>query len=75
MPEPMTADEETQQESAGAAQDTADLQAKVERLTNENERLQGLLDQLKAEIAQLKEKLPAVESPAKDLPAGLPTKP
>jgi outer membrane murein-binding lipoprotein Lpp len=72
-------DEGTQEESATAEQDAADLQAKVASLTQENNRLQGLLDQMKAKMAQLKEKLSApveapVKAPVRDMPTELPKK-
>jgi uncharacterized protein (DUF3084 family) len=76
---PAAVDTGTQDKLAAAQKEAADLRAKVDSLTGENANLKGMLDKLKAEYAEIQKKLgggvPGVQTPAPQVPAGLPKKP
>lgn len=64
------------QEQLAAAQEKAEtLAAQVNDLTEENNRLQGLLEKLQASYAELEKKLTDFQATGKDLKSGLPLNP
>ena len=72
---PELSDLEMQRERS-ASQENADmLAAQVKDLTEENTRLQGLLEKLKASYAELEKKLQDFQSAGSNLKSGLPLNP
>ena len=64
------------QKQLAAAQEKAEtLTAQVKNLTEENNRLQGLLEKLQASYAELEKKLADFQAAGKDLKSGLPLNP
>ena len=64
------------QKQLAAAQEKAEtLAAQVNALTEENNRLQELLEKLQASYAELEKKLKDFQSAGKDLTSGLPLNP
>ena len=72
---PELSDLEMQRERSASQENTAMLAAQVKDLTEENTRLQGLLEKLKASYAELEKKLKDFQSTGTNLKSGLPVKP
>ena len=72
---PELLDLEMQKQRSASQENTDMLAAQVKELTEENTRLQGLLEKLKASYAELEKKLKDVQSAGKDLKSGLPLNP
>jgi len=72
---PELLDLEMQKQRFAAQEKTDMLVAQVKELTEENTRLQGLLEKLKASYAELEKKLKDFQSAEKDLKSGLPLTP
>jgi peptidoglycan hydrolase CwlO-like protein len=71
---PAAAETGMQDKLAASEKEAADLRAKVQSLTSENANLQGMLEKLKAEYAELQKKVGGGMQ-TQQLPGGLPKKP
>jgi len=56
---------------AAAQREASGLRAKVASLTSENNRLQGLLEKMKAQVADLQNKLGGMQAPTTGSPTDL----
>ncbi|MBP1740401.1 MAG: hypothetical protein H6Q48_2694, partial [Deltaproteobacteria bacterium] len=66
---------ESEEKVVAAQKECGDAQAKVDTLTKENAELKGMLDKLKAQIAELQKKVGGAQVPGKTQPAAPAKKP
>lgn len=75
MEKPGSGDPGIQKQLDEAQEKEKTLAAQVSNLTEENNRLQGLLEKLQASYAELEKKLKDFQGAGEDLKSGLPLKP